>query len=44
LDALAGPLYGLANQEVHKLIQALQAMFDREGKDVTAEILKSLGP
>jgi len=39
LNALAGPLHGLANQEVLKWIQALQAKFDAEGKDVNAETI-----
>ena len=36
LNALAGPLHGLANQEVLKWIQALQDKFDKEGKEVNA--------
>lgn len=34
LNALAGPLHGLANQEVLKWIQELKAHFDAEGKEV----------
>jgi len=36
LNALAGPLHGLANQEVLKWIQALNARFESEGKEVNA--------
>lgn len=39
LNALAGPLHGLANQEVLKWMQDLQAKFDAEGKDVTGETI-----
>merc|ERR1712048_561026 len=39
LNALAGPLHGLANQEVLKWIQALKEKFDAEGKPVTAETI-----
>eukprot|EP00573_Skeletonema_grethae_P000669 CAMPEP_0201687508 /NCGR_PEP_ID=MMETSP0578-20130828/1538_1 /ASSEMBLY_ACC=CAM_ASM_000663 /TAXON_ID=267565 /ORGANISM="Skeletonema grethea, Strain CCMP 1804" /LENGTH=470 /DNA_ID=CAMNT_0048171669 /DNA_START=129 /DNA_END=1541 /DNA_ORIENTATION=- len=39
LNALAGPLHGLANQEVLKWIQALQAKFEAEGKEVNAETI-----
>lgn len=40
LNALAGPLHGLANQEVLKWIQALKAKFDAEGnKPITAETI-----
>ena len=39
LNALAGPLHGLANQEVLKWIQALQDKFAREGKEVNAETI-----
>lgn len=39
LNALAGPLHGLANQEVLKWIQALQARFASEGKEVNAETI-----
>ena len=39
LNALAGPLHGLANQEVLKWIQALQNKFAAEGKDVNAETI-----
>ena len=39
LNALAGPLHGLANQEVLKWIQALQDKFDKEGKEVNAETI-----
>jgi len=34
LNALAGPLHGLANQEVLRWIQALKEKFDAEGKEV----------
>jgi citrate synthase len=34
LNALAGPLHGLANQEVLKWIQELKDRFDAEGKEV----------
>ncbi|KAL7468140.1 hypothetical protein ACHAXS_010361 [Conticribra weissflogii] len=39
LNALAGPLHGLANQEVLKWIQALQTKFEAEGKEVNAETI-----
>jgi len=39
LNALAGPLHGLANQEVLKWIQELQNKFASEGKDVNAETI-----
>lgn len=39
LNALAGPLHGLANQEVLKWIQALQAKFKSEGKEVNKETI-----
>jgi len=39
LNALAGPLHGLANQEVLKWIQALKDKFEVEGKIVTAETI-----
>ena len=39
LNALAGPLHGLANQEVLKWIQALQAKFAAEGKEVNSETI-----
>merc|ERR1719253_1439933 len=39
LNALAGPLHGLANQEVLGWIQDLQAKFSAEGKDVNAETI-----
>lgn len=39
LNALAGPLHGLANQEVLKWIQALSAKFESEGKEVNAETI-----
>jgi len=39
LNALAGPLHGLANQEVLKWIQALSAKFEAEGKKVNAETI-----
>jgi len=39
LNALAGPLHGLANQEVLGWIQDLQAKFKKEGKEVNAETI-----
>jgi len=39
LNALAGPLHGLANQEVLKWIQALSDKFAAEGKEVNAETI-----
>ncbi len=39
LNALAGPLHGLANQEVLKWIQQLSAKFEAEGKEVNAETI-----
>lgn len=39
LNALAGPLHGLANQEVLKWIQELSAKFQAEGKEVNAETI-----
>jgi citrate synthase len=39
LNALAGPLHGLANQEVLKWIQALSAKFEKEGKEISAETI-----
>jgi len=39
LNALAGPLHGLANQEVLKWIQELSAKFEKEGKEVNAETI-----
>jgi citrate synthase len=39
LNALAGPLHGLANQEVLAWIQALQEKFNREGKFVNRETI-----
>jgi len=39
LNALAGPLHGLANQEVLKWIQDLSARFESEGKKVNAETI-----
>lgn len=39
LNALAGPLHGLANQEVLGWIQALQAKFISEGKEVTEQTI-----
>jgi len=38
-NALAGPLHGLANQEVLGWIQDLKAKFDAEGKEVNAETI-----
>lgn len=39
LNALAGPLHGLANQEVLKWIQQLSDKFQKEGKEVSAETI-----
>jgi citrate synthase len=39
LCALAGPLHGLANQEVLKWIMNLKAKFDAEGKEVNEETI-----
>lgn len=39
LNALAGPLHGLANQEVLKWIQELKAHFEAQGKEVNAETI-----
>ena len=39
LNALAGPLHGLANQEVLQWIQDLKAKFDAEGKAVTEQTI-----
>lgn len=39
LNALAGPLHGLANQEVLGWIQQLQAKFIAEGKEVNKETI-----
>jgi len=39
LNALAGPLHGLANQEVLKWIQELSDKFKAEGKEVNAETI-----
>jgi len=39
LNALAGPLHGLANQEVLRWIQALSDKFSAEGKEVNAETI-----
>ena len=39
LNALAGPLHGLANQEVLSWIQALQQKFQQEGKPVNRETI-----
>jgi citrate synthase len=39
LNALAGPLHGLANQEVLRWIQALKDKFEAEGKAVNAETI-----
>jgi citrate synthase len=39
LNALAGPLHGLANQEVLKWIQDLKAHFEAEGKEVNADTI-----
>jgi citrate synthase len=39
LNALAGPLHGLANQEVLSWIQQLQTKFNAEGKEVNKETI-----
>ncbi len=39
LNALAGPLHGLANQEVLAWIQQLQAKFIKEGKEVNRQTI-----
>merc|ERR1712238_368574 len=39
LNALAGPLHGLANQEVLKWIQELKDKFEAEGRPVNAETI-----
>jgi citrate synthase len=39
LNALAGPLHGLANQEVLSWIQQLQAKFQSEGKEVNKQTI-----
>ena len=39
LNALAGPLHGLANQEVLKWIQELKTKFDLQGKPITKETI-----
>eukprot|EP00540_Astrosyne_radiata_P007645 CAMPEP_0116836932 /NCGR_PEP_ID=MMETSP0418-20121206/8375_1 /TAXON_ID=1158023 /ORGANISM="Astrosyne radiata, Strain 13vi08-1A" /LENGTH=461 /DNA_ID=CAMNT_0004466765 /DNA_START=42 /DNA_END=1427 /DNA_ORIENTATION=+ len=39
LNALAGPLHGLANQEVLKWIQQLKEKFESEGKEITKETI-----
>jgi len=39
LNALAGPLHGLANQEVLKWIQALKHKFESDGKAITKETI-----
>jgi len=43
LNALAGPLHGLANQEVLGWIQALQAKFKAEGKEVNKATITEFG-
>lgn len=40
LNALAGPLHGLANQEVLKWIQDLQEHFEKQNKPITAETIE----
>jgi len=40
LNALAGPLHGLANQEVLRWIQDLVAQFKAEGKEINEETIK----
>merc|ERR1719487_1601901 len=39
MNALAGPLHGLANQEVLRWIVALKAEFESKGKEVNAETI-----
>ncbi|KAH9258751.1 citrate (Si)-synthase, eukaryotic [Batrachochytrium salamandrivorans] len=41
MNALAGPLHGLANQEVLRWLLDLQAKFKKEGKDVNKETIKA---
>jgi len=41
MNALAGPLHGLANQEVLKWILDLQTKFQKEGKQVNEETIKA---
>jgi len=41
MNALAGPLHGLANQEVLRWILDLQAKFQKEGKTVNQETIKA---
>eukprot|EP00924_Labyrinthula_sp_SR-Ha-C_P009616 augustus_masked-scaffold_22-processed-gene-1.36-mRNA-1 protein AED:0.02 eAED:0.02 QI:0/-1/0/1/-1/1/1/0/457 len=40
LNALAGPLHGLANQEVLRWILSLQEEFKKSGKEVTKETIR----
>jgi citrate synthase len=40
LNALAGPLHGLANQEVLKWIQDLQENFAKQNKEITLETIE----
>ena len=40
MNALAGPLHGLANQEVLRWIMDLQAKFEAEGKEVNHDTIK----
>merc|ERR1712100_705989 len=39
LNALAGPLHGLANQEVLRWIMDLKEKFDSEGKEVNQDTI-----
>jgi len=41
MNALAGPLHGLANQEVLRWILDLQAKFQKEGKPVNRDTIKA---
>jgi citrate synthase len=41
MNALAGPLHGLANQEVLRWILDLQAKFQKEGKQVNRDTIKA---
>jgi len=43
LNALAGPLHGLANQEVLSWIMQLDAKFKAEGKEVNAKTITEFG-
>ena len=40
MNALAGPLHGLANQEVLQWIKNMEADFKLKGKDITHDTVK----